>query len=184
MSTPPIVIIVEPAPLISDVLRVEFSRLGFAVLLAANGRAAEAIAAQTVANLVILDVSASRMSGYAACARIRRTQGYAKRPIIMTAGEILPQDIAAAKAAGANAVLCKPYSINDLIEALSPHLAPDDPLLTHPHKPASMSEAALEWKPEQKPAWRFGAESGLSRNGAILSVVRGQGRKIPLYRVS
>ncbi len=182
MSTPPIVIVVEPAPMISDVLRVEFSCLGFAVLLAANGQQAEAFAAQTTANLVLLDVSAMKLSGYAACARIRRFDGYLGTPIIMTANEISPQDVAAAETAGANALLCKPYSMVDLIKAVSPHLAPNDPLLWHPSRAAGMAETPLEWKPEPKPTWHFGADSGLSRNGTILSVVRGSGKKIPIYR--
>lgn len=168
--------------MISDVLRVEFSCLGFAVLLAVDGQEAEAFAAQTVANLVILDVSTMKLSGYAACARIRRFAGYASQPIIMTANEISSQDIAAAETAGANALLCKPYSMVDLIQAVSPHLAANDPLLRHPSKGTGMVETPLEWKPEPKPVWRFGADSGLSRNGTILSVVRGSGRKIPLYR--
>ena len=162
----------------------EFSRLGFAVLLAESGLEAEEYATNSLASLVVLDVSTMKLSGYAACARIRRQNGYAKLPIVVTANTLSAQDYAAGEKAGATILLAKPYSITDLIQAVSPHLGANDPLLTHPAKRPGMAEAALEWKPKPNPVWRFGSESGLSRNGAILSVVRGKGVKIPLARIS
>ncbi len=57
MTTPPIIIVYESDPTIRGVLRVEFSRWDFAVLLAANSTEADAYAAQTVASLVVLDVA-------------------------------------------------------------------------------------------------------------------------------
>jgi DNA-binding response OmpR family regulator len=184
MSTPPIVIIVEPTLMISDVLRVEFSCLGFAVLMAANAKEAEDYAAQAVANLVVLDVTTMKLNGYAACARIRRLDGYANRPIVLTANGLTPQDTAAARTAGATVLLAKPYSMHDLIVAVSPHLSVKDALLTHPSKPSGMAASASEWSPRPKPDWRFGDDSGLTRNGSILSVVRGVGKRIPLMRTT
>jgi DNA-binding response OmpR family regulator len=183
-TTPPIVIIVEPASMISDVLRVEFSCLGFAVLLAANGKEAEDYAAQTRASLVVLDVTEMKLSGYAACARIRRQHGYATRPIVMTASQVSPQDTAAAEKAGATALLAKPYSMGDLIRAVSPHLSADDPLLFHPSKGTGMAEKTQEWKSGPKMVWHAGEDSGLARNGSILNVMRGVGKRIPLIRAS
>jgi CheY-like chemotaxis protein len=184
MSTPPIVIIVEPSSMISDVLRVEFSCLGFAVLLAANAREAEQYAAQATANLVVLDVTEKKVSGYVACARIRRQPGYAATPIVLTTGHISAQDIEASKAAGATVLLPKPYSMSDLVHAVSPHVPAADPLLTHPSKRTGMAETPLEWTPRPKNEWRFGNDSGLTRNGSILNVVRGVGKKIPVMRIT
>lgn len=182
MSSLPIVIISEPTLMISDVLRVEFSCLGFAVLVAANAKQAEEYASQTVANLVVLDVTEMKLNGYEACARIRRHSGYAARPIILTASQISHVDIAAAEKAGATFLLPKPYSMSDLVQAVSPHLSADDPLLTHPSKGTGMSAATMQWTPKAKPVWQFGDDSGLSRSGSILGVVRGAGKKIPLIR--
>jgi DNA-binding response OmpR family regulator len=184
MSTPPIVIIAEPMAMISDVLRVEFSCRGFAVLLAASAKEAEQYAAQALADLVVLDVTAMKLAGYAACARIRRHTGYADRPIVMTASQISPQDTAAAQTAGATVLLAKPYSMSDLISAVSPHLAANDPLLTHPPNRVGMAETAREWAPRPTQSWHFGADSGLARNGSVLTVVRGVGKTIPLMRTT
>lgn len=184
MSELPIVIIVEPDLMVSNVLRVDFSCLGCAVLVAPDAQAAEDYAARTSANLVVLDVTAMKLQGYAACARIRRLNGYATRPIILSARNVSPQDIMAGQKAGATLMLAKPYSITDLVQAVTPHLPPGDPLLTHPARPTGMAEAICEWKPMPKLEWRFGADSGLSQNRSILSVVRAEGKRVPLIRTS
>jgi CheY-like chemotaxis protein len=124
MSTPLIIIISEPDPMISGALRVEFSRWDFAVLLAKSSEEAYTYAAQAVASLVVLDATRAQLSAYEACARIRHRQGYAGRPIVLTAREISPRAKAAAEAAGATALLQKPYSVMDLFRAVTPHLAP------------------------------------------------------------
>src|ERR1700710_3062685 len=103
MSTPPIVIIAEPDPMISSVLRVAFTQWDFAVFLATSGQEAEDYAAHAVAHLVVLDVKL-QLAAYDACARIRRRQGYAARPIVLTANEPSPRIRAAAEAAGATVV--------------------------------------------------------------------------------
>src|SRR6202035_306259 len=110
MSDPPTMIIAERDPLVRDALRVEFSHLGFVVLLAASGPEAEDFASRTIADLAILDVTLPGFSGYDACARIRRQTGYQDTPIVLTAHKRSPRVDAAAAAAGATSILSKPYS--------------------------------------------------------------------------
>jgi len=181
MSTPPIIIISEPDAMISGVLRVEFSRWDFAVLLAGSSEEADAFAKQTVACLVVLDASKSRLSAYESCARIRHRQGYAERPIVVTVREDSPQAKAAAQTAGATALLTKPYSFMDLFRAVTPHLQPHDPLLLAGQKLAGVAAPPTqEWKPPGALEWHSGGESALSRNRMLLPIVRGVGTKIPI----
>ncbi|WP_428484279.1 response regulator transcription factor [Rhodopila sp.] len=180
MSAPPTIIIVEPDPLIRNVLRVEFSQLTFAVLLPANGPEAEDFATRTVASLVVLDAGLSRLSGYDACARIRRQPGYRDTPIVLTARDLSPKIQAAAGAAGATATLGKPYAFNDLLDTISPHLPPDNPLLTTRPKGFGLSETA--WGRPATLEWKFGSDSGLSRNKAVMTIVRSKTVRIPLIR--
>ena len=178
MATPPIVIIAEPDPRISSVLRVEFTHWDFAVFLAATGPEAEDYAAQTVAHLIVLDAKL-QMGAYEACARIRHRQGYTDRPIVLTTSEPSPRIRAAAAAAGATVVLAKPYSVSDLINAVRPFLPRDDQLLTHRAQAPPVS-AAREWT--AAPAWQVGGNSALARNGMLLPIVRGKGVSVPLLR--
>jgi DNA-binding response OmpR family regulator len=149
MSTPPIVIIAEPDPMISSVLRVEFTHLGFAVFLATSGPEAYEYAAHahTVAHLIVLDAKL-QLGPYEACVRIRRRQGYAARPIVLTTNEPSPRVKAAADKAGATVVLAKPYSVSDLFNAIRPFLPPEDLLLTHRAHPPGMY-SPKEWEPPQ-----------------------------------
>jgi DNA-binding response OmpR family regulator len=180
MSSPPIVIIFEPDPMISGVLRVEFSRWEFAVLLAINSEEAAAYASQAIASLVVLDAGDAHLSAYEACARIRRRDGYAARPIVMTVKEVSPRAMAAAEVAGATALLPKPYSMMDLLRAATAHMLPDDPFMLAGHsRPGVAAPPMQEWKHPASLEWRCGGDSALSRNKLLLPIVRGTGQKIP-----
>jgi DNA-binding response OmpR family regulator len=181
MSGPAIIIISEPDPMISGVLRVEFSRWDFAVLLAGSSEEAAAYACQALASLVVLDAGKAHVSAYEACARIRRSDGYAARPIVVTVQQVSERSMAAAEIAGATALLSKPYSVMDLFRAVTPHLPANDPLLLAGN--ASTGVAApprQEWKLPPSLEWRSGDESTLSRNKLLLPIVRGGGKSIPL----
>jgi DNA-binding response OmpR family regulator len=183
-DAPPIIIIAEPDRMISSALRVEFSQSEFAVLLAADGREAEDFAAQTIAALVILDVGRLRLEGYTACARIRRRPGYAARPIVLTAGDVTSRDHQAASTAGATGVLAKPYSLADLVRIVTPHLLGDDPLLTHRAIRSGLAAASREWKGPSGPLYVSSDNSGLARNGQLLPIVRSQGIRIPVHKMT
>jgi DNA-binding response OmpR family regulator len=180
MSTPPIVIIAEPDPIISSILRVEFTRLDFAVLLATSGPEAEDYASQTVAHLVVLDARL-HLGAFDAAARIRRRQGYADRPIVLTTTEPSPKIKAAAEKASVTVVLAKPYSVDDLFNAIRPFVPSDDLLLTHSARVGGMN-APRTWAPAAPQTWQSGGNSALTRNGQLLPIVRGKGAMIPLIR--
>jgi DNA-binding response OmpR family regulator len=64
MTTSPIIIISEPDPMISGVLRVEFRRWDFAVVLAASCEEAGDYAAQIVDALIVLDSAKAQLAAY------------------------------------------------------------------------------------------------------------------------
>ncbi len=183
MSTPPVIIVAEPDPMVSSVLRVEFSRLDFAVLLANSLPEAEDFASRAIASLVVLDTARDGSVAYECCARIRRRDGYAQRPILITAKDASPRIRAAADTAGATALLLKPYSLRELFCAVTPHIAANDPLLTARYaQPGMASPPAHIWDERAPPEWESGAESALTRNRLLLPIVRGPGRSMPLVR--
>jgi DNA-binding response OmpR family regulator len=180
MTTPTIIIISEPDPMISGVLRVEFSRWDFAVLLAANCEEANHYAGHAIAALVVLDVARPQIGAYETCARIRRRPGYAARPIVLTGWDISARSQAAATTAGATALLPKPYSMTDLFRAIIPHMQPEDPLLLAGQAQTGVNEPRFqEWRKPGALEWNSGPESALSRNRMLLPIVRGTGTKIP-----
>jgi DNA-binding response OmpR family regulator len=182
MAAVPIIIVADPDPMVSNALRVELTGENCAVLLASTSQEAEEYASQAVAELIVLDVTRLKLSGYAACARIRRQPGYAARPIVLTASWVQPRDAKAAQQAGATLLLPKPYSVSGLADAVTPFLPQNDPLRAH--LPRQPHKAQIDWTKEPNPQWRFSPDSGLSRNGIVLPVVSGKGVRIPLIRVS
>lgn len=178
----PSIIVAEYDPLIRNALRVEFSRMDFVVLIATSGAEAEEFAARTIVHLAVLDVALPGFSGFEACARIRRQHGYQDIPIVLTAHQRTPRIDAAAKQASATTVLAKPYSFNDLLNTLAPHLPAEHALMKCPRAAGLGEVAGRAWGQPASLEWQFGNESGLSRNRLMLPIVRGSGVRIPLLR--
>lgn len=183
MDTPPIIIVSEPDPMISGVLRVAFSA-NFFVVLTTSSQDAEDCAAEKIACMIVLDAVRERRIAIEACARIRRRSGYAACPIVLTTNAITPSVSAASEKAGATALLEKPYSVSDLVQAVTPHIAVDDPLLWA-HKPRfGASDAAVPWGAMRPPECVAGEESRLSRNRLLLPIARRAGKRLALFRES
>lgn len=179
MSNDACAIISEPDPRIRHVLRAELSHADWTVVVAADGEEVEQLAGKMVADMIVLDVSAIKLRGYSACARIRHQAGNAALPIILTAAHVGVRDAVAAGTAGATALLAKPYSIGKLFQIIRPHLAANDPRVgTLPPNPERM----LDWAAATR--WSFGAGSGLRQDGRPLIVSTGATVRIPLRRVT
>ncbi|HEX2942562.1 MAG TPA: response regulator [Rhodopila sp.] len=183
MNTTETVIIADRDPLISNALRVEFSHRDFLVLLASSAGEAEDYARQTTACLIVLDIVRPLLPGYDACARIRRRDGYQQCPIILTASGVSDAMRAAAEHAGASGVLAKNYSFSDLTNAVLPHVPADHPISRKlAMAPGVAAPAQQAWSSTPSLSWRYGKESRLSHNGRLMSVVRGNGVRMPLVK--
>jgi DNA-binding response OmpR family regulator len=179
MSTSALAIIVEPDSRIRDVLRVELTNASYTVLTAEGAEDAEDMAARMEVQMIVLDVSQVKLRGYSACARIRRHPGYRTRPIILTATEVETRDTAAAGAAGATALLAKPYSVSELFRAVRPYLSAHDPLRDNLSR---LADKPMDW--DDAANWSLSAGTGLRRDGRVMSVTSERTVRIPLVRVT
>jgi DNA-binding response OmpR family regulator len=184
MSIESTIIITDRDPIVSNVLRVEFSARDFLVLLAVDPEEAEDYAAQTSASLVVLDVGAQRLPVFSACARIRRMNGYARCPIVLTAMQVTQPVREAATTAGATLVLAKDYSFTDLVKAVLPHVPAQHPVARKlTPAPGAAMPAQKEWKAAPAFSWQFGENSQLSANAKLMPVVRGAGVRVPVLKM-
>jgi two-component system chemotaxis response regulator CheY len=105
------VLIVDDARLVRLYYRNAIERAGFMVEEALNGlEALEKLLVQPV-DLLIVDVNMPKMDGFTFLKALRRQEGpIAGIPALVTSTERAPQDIAAARAAGANFYLVKPIA--------------------------------------------------------------------------
>lgn len=179
MSQRPQVIISDPDQRVANALRVELLESNCRVLMAPSAEEAEELTRRFNARLIILDVSQIKYRGYSACARIRRQPYYANRPIILTTAHVQARDAAAAGTAGATALLAKPYSVKQLLRAIRPHLAANDPLRACLPAPVDTS---IDWS--GTPGWQFTPDSGLRAEKGIMAVIAGLTTHLPLGRVT
>lgn len=113
---------------IAEVVR----RLGHEVTVAHDGRSGLAAIVELRPDLVIADVDMPNLDGVEMCRRMRTHPGLESVPVVLVTALLLPSDPLLA-AAGATAVVRKPFSITELTGALRPLLEPgpktiaDDP---------------------------------------------------------
>jgi len=103
----------------ADILRLielNFRLEGFEVVTARDGPDALAKAIAVRPDLVVLDVLMPGIDGYAICARIRANASLATVPVLIVTANYAPVDPAAARRAGADDFLVKPFHPTMLLD--------------------------------------------------------------------
>jgi two-component system chemotaxis response regulator CheY len=110
------ILVVEDSSLVRLYYRAALEKAGFEVEQAINGIEAMERALSQPFDLVIVDVNMPRMDGFSFLRALRRsTADVATLPALMISTESEMQDIAAARAAGANFYLIKPVAEPELV---------------------------------------------------------------------
>jgi two-component system, chemotaxis family, chemotaxis protein CheY len=110
------VLIVDDSSLVRLYYRSALEKAGFEVEQAINGIEAMERALSQPFDLVIVDVNMPRMDGFTFVRALRRVAtDVASLPALMISTEAEMQDIAAARAAGANFYLVKPVAEAELV---------------------------------------------------------------------
>lgn len=108
-------LVVDDDPSFRIFTRAALGSLGFEVLEAADGyQALEIVEQPRPLHLVCLDLMLPGLPGLEVCERIRSLRAV---PVLVLTARSWPQDVAAAKAAGAGALLVKPVKLAALREA-------------------------------------------------------------------
>ena len=110
------VLVVDDASLVRMYYREALERAGYEVDEALNGlEALEKLLARP-ADLLIVDVNMPQMDGFTFLAALRgREPPLGATPALVTTTESGPQDLEAARAAGANFYLVKPVTVEQLV---------------------------------------------------------------------
>ena len=110
------VLVVDDSSLVRLYYRSALEKAGFEVEQAINGIEAMERALSQPFDLVIVDVNMPRMDGFTFLRALRRSAAdVAALPVLMISTESETQDIAAARAAGANFYLVKPVAEAELV---------------------------------------------------------------------
>ena len=118
----PVVLVVDDEGLYSRVIAEVLERKGFRPRTASNGLGALFSAKRDLPDLILLDVMMPEMDGLSAVRKIRADPDLARIPVVVCSALCSASDRQAAAAAGADAYLVKPFTVEELTEALDPLL--------------------------------------------------------------
>jgi DNA-binding response OmpR family regulator len=107
-------LIVDGDPDLRKSLTRQLGRIDFHVLSTNHYDGAVQYLAAHDLHLACVDVQLPNRSGYELCEHIRTALGLGSLPILMMSAYGTPEDLAYAESAGANAFLCKPFSMREL----------------------------------------------------------------------
>jgi len=114
LSLPTVVVIADDDPMIRALLAATLSPEAYTLREAATGNEALAHAYAFHPILIILDQRMPGLGGVEVCARIKRDHQLAATTVLMLTGD--PADEPAARAAGADACLSKPFKPGELLQ--------------------------------------------------------------------
>ena len=114
----PTILVVDDDPEIRSFVVEGLLAAGYRVVEAADGQEAIEVAKEHNPSLMVLDLSMPRMHGFQVCLAVRGDPRLRPMKIIVTSGKSYPVDIRAAKDAGADQYLVKPYGFQQLVDAV------------------------------------------------------------------
>ena len=112
------VLVVDDDPAVRRVVCALLDLEEYGLLEAADGLTALELVRLERPNLVILDLTMPRLDGLRACRALRSDPELAGTRVLVLTGRDLPDDWAAARDAGADAYIVKPFSSLALLDAV------------------------------------------------------------------
>ena len=117
------ILIAEDERDIRDLITFTLGFAGFEVVSAANGEEAVNLARQEIPDLILMDVRMPRMTGYEACALIKKDAKLKDIPVIFLSAKGQDSEIQTGLQAGATDYLLKPFAPDQLTERIQAVLA-------------------------------------------------------------
>lgn len=122
-TRPPRILVVDDDWLNRELLEGILDGVGYEVLLANSGDKALQLARSRAPDLILLDVRMPGMDGYTVCRQLKAAPATARIPVIIITGLEGEDDVEAARAAGADAVVNRMAPAAELLDRIR-HLLP------------------------------------------------------------
>lgn len=118
-SVPFRILVVEDEPVIRELVRSMLGDEGVEVECAANGVEGLKLARTSKFDLILLDVVLPQMDGVTLCRLLKADPATAAVPLHMLTAKVKQSDVDAAKLAGANGYIQKPFRRAELLELVA-----------------------------------------------------------------
>ncbi|MBK7897142.1 MAG: response regulator [Candidatus Promineifilaceae bacterium] len=112
------ILLVDDEPNLRELLRHMLEIGGYEVVEAEDGLDALDRLAERTPDLMILDVMMPYLDGVSLCKQLRASAEFASLPIVMLSGKTQYRAVQEGLAAGANRYLCKPITVDELIQTV------------------------------------------------------------------
>lgn len=116
------VMIIDDSKTIRRTAETLLQREGCQVVTAIDGFDALAKVAETNPDIIFVDIMMPRLDGYQTCAILKNNQNYQNIPVIMLSSKDGLFDQAKGKIVGSDQYLTKPFSKEELIDAIQNHV--------------------------------------------------------------
>ena len=129
MNSPPVsgqprILAIDDYPSVLVALEYVLPTFGYTVVTAANGNAGLEIAAKGGIDLILTDIDMRDFGGIAVLEKLQASPDLKHLPVVMMSGRAIPSVVTRAVAAGARAVVSKPFDLPALQATLAQHLPP------------------------------------------------------------
>ena len=123
-----LILLVDDEPNLRELLRQMLELGGFDVVEAEDGLEALEKLEVVAPDVMILDVMMPNLDGVSLCKKLRAGTAFAGLPIIMVSGKTQHKAVQEGLAAGANQYLCKPITVQELLQSVRSLLPAPSPL--------------------------------------------------------
>ena len=123
-----LIMLVDDEPNLRELLRQMLELGGFDVVEAEDGLEALEKLEMVAPDVMILDVMMPNLDGVSLCKQLRAGTAFASLPIIMVSGKTQHKAVQEGLAAGANQYLCKPITVQELLQSVRSLLPTPAPL--------------------------------------------------------
>ncbi len=118
------ILVIDDYPSVLVTLEYYLPTIGYSVVTAPDGPTGLEIASQAKVDLILLDFDMPFMAGISVCEAIRASPTLNHIPVIMITGRASRESMERGLAAGANAVVTKPFDFRFLESLIVKHLRP------------------------------------------------------------
>ncbi|EFO80785.1 response regulator receiver [Oscillochloris trichoides DG-6] len=108
------ILVVDDSPINIKAVALALEAIGYEILEATDGRMALEVAAETLPDMLILDVQMPEFDGYEVCRRLRRQPAFMTRPILMLSANNALHERVQGLEAGADDYMAKPFEAEEL----------------------------------------------------------------------
>jgi len=117
------ILLVEDNEISRDLLSRRLRKIGYDIVMAADGNQAISVAAREHPDVILMDMTLPGIDGWDATRELRRRRDTARIPVIALTAHTLPSDRARALAAGCDEYEPKPVELAGLIHKIETLLA-------------------------------------------------------------